>query len=53
MDKAVATLGIQPFERLTPDAVAQVDEEAQALVRFMEPDATQHQVAWHKVPLAG
>jgi hypothetical protein len=53
MDKAVATLAIQPFERLTPAAVAQVDEEAQALVRFMEPDAAQHEVAWHKLPRTG
>ncbi|MED5622336.1 winged helix DNA-binding domain-containing protein [Ideonella sp. BN130291] len=52
VEKGLATLSIEPFERLSADAVQQVEEVADALVRFMEPDADRYAVTWLTVPRA-
>jgi DNA glycosylase AlkZ-like len=39
-----ATLVLEPFERLARGSVAELRDEAARLVRFVEPDATSHEV---------
>jgi hypothetical protein len=45
--KGVATLTVEPFQRLSAESRKALTAEAENLVRFVEPDATSHQV---KVP---
>jgi hypothetical protein len=44
--KSTATLTARPFAKLAPKDRAALDEEAEALVRFVEPEARDHVIRW-------
>src|SRR5262249_900629 len=47
--KSRATLVVQPFRALKKSTKDELDAEAQALARFIEPDASAHDVSFAKI----